>query len=72
MKVGKKFYWQHFRFLLVLTIISIIAYWWGWHVSKPKDGTPFARSGAVATAVLIAFLVSNYAERLAQVKQDVT
>lgn len=70
MKVNKKFYWTHFRFLVVLTILSIIVCWWGWHVSKPDDGMPFARSGAVATAVLIAFLVSNYSERLAQVKPD--
>jgi len=71
MKVNKKFYWKHFRFLVVLTILSIIVCWWGWHVSKPCDGMPFARSGAVATAVLIAFLVSDYAKRLGQVKPDV-
>jgi len=70
MKVGKKFYWKHFRFLVILTILSIIVSWWGWHVSK-LDGMPFARSGAVTTAALIAFLVSNYTERLAQVKRDV-
>ena len=71
MKVGRRFYWTYFKFLIVLTILSIIVCWWGWHVSKPSDGMPFARSGAVATAILITFLVSNYTETLTQVRCDI-
>lgn len=68
MKVGKKFYWIHFRFLVALTFLSVIVCGWGWHVSNPENGMPFARSGSVATMILIAFLVSNYTEKLAQVE----
>lgn len=70
MKVTPRYYWNQYRFLAVLTILSSIVCWWGWFVSKSTDGMPFARSGAVATAILLAFLVSNYAERLEQVQRD--
>ena len=71
MKVTKKFYWIHFRFLVALTFLSAIVCGWGWYLSNPVDGMPFARSGSVATMILIAFLVSNYTEKLEQVEVDI-
>ena len=70
MKVTLRFYYRNYRFIVVLTILSFVACAWGWFVSKPTDGMPFARSGAVATAILIAFLVSDYAEKLEQIRLD--
>lgn len=72
MKIKFKYYFIHYNFLVILTILSLLAYWWGWHNSNEIDGMPFSRSGAIATAILLTYLVSNYTERLAYVLEDVT
>lgn len=70
MTISWKFYWNQYRDIALLTLLSVFAYWWGWHVSKP-DGMAFCRSGAIATAVLAFFIVSDYPERLSKVQQAV-
>ncbi len=64
MKVGYKYYLNHYTYLVLLTILSLLVYWWGWHNSSQNDGMPFSRSGAIATTILLAFVVSKYTERL--------
>lgn len=70
MKVLWKFYQNHYGMLAVLSFLSGIAYWWGWHVSN-ADGQAFSRSGAIATAILAFFIVSDYPDRLGKVQQAV-
>ena len=70
MKVQWKFYRIQYGELALLTLLSIIVYWWGWYVSK-ADGVAFGRSGAVSTALLAFFIVSDYPERLGKVQQAV-
>lgn len=71
LKVLWKFYRTQYGELALLTLLSGIAYWWGWYVSK-VDGMAFSRSGAIATAFLAFFIVSDYPERLGKVQQAVT
>lgn len=70
MKVSGKFYRKHYGLLALLTLLSILAYCWGWYVST-GDGVPFARSGAISTAILVFMTVSDYAERLLEVRRDI-
>lgn len=65
MRVLWKFYRSQYGDIALLTLLSGLAYWWGWHVSK-TDGMAFCRSGAIATAVLAFFIVSDYSERLSK------
>lgn len=71
MKVGYKYYWNHYKYLGLLTILSLFVYWWGWHNSSLEDAMPFSRSGAIATAILLTFLVSKYTERLEYLLKDI-
>jgi len=70
LKVLWKFYRIQYGELALLTLLSSSAYWWGWYVSK-MDGMAFSRSGAIATAFLAFFIVSDYPERLGKVQQAV-
>jgi len=71
MEIKYKYYWNHYKYLGLLTIVSLFIYWWGWHNSSLEDGMPFSRSGAIATAILLTFLVSKYTERLDYVLKDI-
>jgi hypothetical protein len=61
----------HYGLILIVTLASIFVCCWGWHVSTPKDGMPFARSRSVASAIWVVFLLYNDKEKLKQVEHDV-
>jgi hypothetical protein len=66
MKVLSKYYAKHYGFMLALTTLSVLTFAWGWKHSSNEDGMPFARSGALATAFLVAYVVWDYQKRFAQ------
>lgn len=70
MKILGKYYRVHYGMLAVLSLLTSLVYWWGWHVSE-IDGMAFSRSGAIATSILAFFIVSNYSERLGEAQQAV-
>ena len=49
----------------IITLFCIGVLYWGWHVSV-KQGTEFARAGALVTALSLAFLFWHYAQILAE------
>ncbi len=47
-----------------VTVIASVLLFWGWHVST-TDGIEFARSGALVTALSLAFMFWHYGQILA-------
>ncbi len=66
MKINPRYYMKHFGLMLALTIGCIITFTFGWKQSSDIDGMPFARSGALTTALLVAYLVWDYQTRFSK------
>lgn len=69
--MAKKFsvWWSEWKFY-VLPLLQLLSnltfYGCGWRLSTPEDSMPFARAGALATAVSIGFTLWRYSAILAR------
>jgi hypothetical protein len=54
-----------YKMPISITVISAFVLWWGWKHGG-IDGVPFGRSGALVTAIALAFLFSQYGRILTE------
>ena len=71
MKTTLSYYTKHFSFILALTVGCIVTFIFGWKQSSDVDGMPFARSGALTTALLVTYVVWDYQARFSEELESV-